>query len=310
MRRARLIVAGEQRSGTTLLTDLLNAQPLLEVGTGVLTRALRAARAMRLRPLDRLTESQRLELAGALRRGLSGSRRTTEFDAGALHTLADVVTVGLDIVRRSGPGDAMVAGSKDHEPPSTLAPLLGLGVHVIYIVRDARDVALSRAHRGETDLPRSLVAWRQSVEEALALRHRHFHLIRFETLVRDPVQTFADLAAAFDWPLDPDAVTSWRLPESRLTNSSFGVPLPTVDLRPVERWRAHQDDPIVRHACTVCAPELAALGYAAGPAISARERAQHRVTQAYFRTRRRAGKIGRGVVGAAARRFRHLTAEA
>jgi len=287
----RLLVVGEQRSGTTLLTDLLDAQPGVRITIGLLTHALRAAAAMKIGPRDPLSERQRRALTSALNRGLAQAR-LDEIAPSHARTLDALIQAAFETASEG----ASIIGSKDHEPVSSVRPLLGSGVYILYIVRDARDVALSRARRGERDTSRSTLKWRRSVREALTVHDERFCLVRFEDLARDPVATFSGISRAFDWPLDLDAVANWRLPAERRTNTSFGQEMRAVDPRPVERWRTHHDSPSVRYASTVCASELVACGYGWGPHTAVDERARHRLEQLYVRSRYEAGRRARGAL--------------
>ncbi len=289
MTPTRLVVVGEQRSGTTLLARLLDAQGGVRVGIGALSELLPLAMDRGLSMHRRLGPGDRARVADALARGLSANRLQGRVRADDFDTLAEACARALDGFR----GDAAIVGTKEHAPAASFAPIVeGLGAHLLYLVRDPRDVILSRARRGDRGLARSLARWRQSVRTALAIEHPRMFIVRYEDLARDVGETFARIADAFDWPLDPARAAAWRLPDGHGTNTSFGVELPTVDARPVERWRAFEADPWVRFAGAWCAPELRRLSYPEGPRVGGLEALAYRARGAAVALRR-AGDVKR-----------------
>lgn len=258
----RLLIIGEQRSGTTLLADLFNAQPKMHVEVGRLGRALEAARRLGVDVEEPLSPRARHVIAHAV-------EARPRLDPEAFTTVREFVCASLDQPAR---GDDRVVGSKEHGPHELMEPLLGAGLRVLYIVRDVRDVILSRFYRGDPHLDQKILTWKRSVREAGRIRHQDFHLLRYEDLVRDPRGEFERVESALRLGLRPRLAEAWSLPAGRRTNTSFGQELRTIDATPVERWRAHEDEPWVRYAASVASSELAALGYEAGPGVPFRER--------------------------------------
>ncbi|MBX3274610.1 MAG: sulfotransferase [Sandaracinaceae bacterium] len=293
MSAARLVLVGEQRSGTTLLARMLDAQPGVRVRVAALTFALRFAADRGLAPRAPLGALAREALARELTRGLAAAGVGARLAPADFATFAEAAQRAIDAIGADGSGDrARVAGSKEHAPAAMIAPLLrDAGVHVLYLVRDPRDVVRSRARRGEGELARKLVSWRESVGAALALDHPRLCVVRYEDLARDPAGAFARIEAAFGWGLDPVLAAAWRPLAGQPTNTSFGVELDAVDARPVERWREAPREPWVRFAGAYCAPELARLGYAPGPPLAAWEARSHRALGAAVAWRRRAGAL-------------------
>ncbi|MEZ4339072.1 MAG: sulfotransferase [Sandaracinaceae bacterium] len=286
-----LVVFGEQRSGTTLLTQLLNTQEGLHVEIGVLTHALLDARDRGLSMTRRLRDADRARIAAAVNVGLGATRIERRLAPEGFETLGEACARAFDAIR----GEARIAGTKEHAPHEAIRPLLDAGAHVLVIVRDPRDVILSHARRGNGALARRVVRWRSSTHHALSLAHPRIFVVRYEDLVRDVRETFVRIGEAFGWPLDPERAAAWRLPEGHPTNTSFGTAMPRVDEAPVERWRRFEDDPWVRFAGAWCAPVLRRLSYAEGPVMSRAELLRHTARGAAVALRRRAGDARRRV---------------
>lgn len=295
---SRLLVIGEPRSGTTLLADLLDAQPGVRMELGVLGQALAFARDRGGSLRAPLRASERARVAAMLGADLERTRARGRVSADALATPADALARATEALR----GDARIAGSKEHAPAAVIEALVTeAGFDVLYIVRDARDVILSRARRGEVELDRKLAGWRRSVRAALAVEHPRIFLVRYEDLVRDVRGTFARIDDALGLGLDPERAAAWRLTPPRRTNTSFGVEMHGVEAIAVERWRAHVDDPWVRFAGAYCAPELARLSYAAGPPMSRADALAYRARGAAAQLRRYVGDAKRRVQARAQR---------
>lgn len=289
--RRRFIVFGEARSGTTILTTVLGAQPGARSEVAALGEAPRMVARWGRGVTSALSPSERVAIAAALNEphALRG-RRPVEPDA--CSSLATAVPSALDALG----DDTWLVGTKSHGPDAFIRPLLEhAGVHVLYIARDPRDVIRSRARRGETHLARKLVGWRRSIATARRIHHRRFLFLRYEDLVRDLPGTFERLRLAFGWPLDLAAAQAWRRPPRQRPNTSFDDDLTRLEPGPAERWREAPDDPWVQHAQVTCAHEIATLGYAPGTSVPASVRAAAQLRDRWAATRRTAGDAVRSV---------------
>ncbi len=261
----RVLVFGEQRSGTTLLSEVLQAQP----GVAVLAR-------QQLAPL----------LYSAYRE--LGVRADQLLGARQQHVLR----------RKAGLGDSAPAQSVDavhravlqsararpdqhaahvlHGPIEAVEGLLhSPDVRCLAIVRDARDVILSRAYRGEQQLDEALLTWKATSARLRALRDQaRVEVLRFEDLIAEPERTLERVAGLLGLPTPlvlPPADGEGR---PTLQNSSFATLEHAFDASAVERWRAHADNRAVRYAQWLCERQLRAFGYAIDPELqpSPRER--------------------------------------
>jgi len=289
--RRRFIVFGEARSGTTILTTLLGAQPGARAQPALVGGALRMVKRWGRGVTSALSPAERVAVAGALNEALArGGREPLEPDA--CSTLAAAVEAALDALD----DDAWLVGTKCHGPDALIEPLLDhADLHVLYLARDPRDVIRSRARRGETHLARKLVGWRRSIAIARRIHHRRFLFVRYEDLVRDLRGTFARVGLAFGWPLDPAAAEAWRRPAGQRPNTSFDDDLTRLDPAPAERWRGAPDDPWVQHAQVTCAHEIARLGYAPGPPVPPSVRAAAHLRDRWATLRRTAGDATRSL---------------
>jgi hypothetical protein len=260
--RLRLVLFGEQRSGTSLLASLLDAQPGVRVAGGYLGAMMHCAyRELQLRPRDRLEPRQRHVLWQRIRASekQSGSRAPSAMPA-EVTTLDELHAYSLGLVADAR--DAIV-GHKIHGPIEALPALLELAdVRCVYLIRDARDVLLSRAHRGESALDEPAASWSQSA--ALAREHRReprLFVLRFEDLIADPDSVMHRLGGWLGVSLASSNLLLADDGRPVLQNSSFGDLVTAFDRRAVERFRAHGASRIVRFAQWRCRKELSAWGY-------------------------------------------------
>ncbi len=234
-----LTVTGQRRSGTTLLANLLDAQPGAVVRRDFLGIA-RFPRGAGHPPLDApLDADQRASVLTTFRRQ---NRRlelppagVAALDAlalpvdGAAWSLADLyrhVLTGL-----AGP-DHVVAGHKTTGAERVVEALLDAvpAAHVAYMVRDPRDVVVSGATRfPDEPLTRLIDVWRRGVATMQDLTRRRPDLasriwwVRYDDLVADPTGALAALAAGVGLGAVavPDELSDYG--SSWANNSSFGL---------------------------------------------------------------------------------------
>ncbi|MDD9938801.1 MAG: sulfotransferase domain-containing protein [Myxococcales bacterium] len=261
----RVLVFGEQRSGTTLLSEVLQAQP------GVVVLA-RQQLAPMLYSAFRELGLRADQLLGARQQHVL--RRKAGLPEGVQ---ADTV----DGVHRAVLADARAHSDQHaahvlHGPIEAVEGLLqSPDVRCLALVRDARDVILSRAYRGEQRLDEALLAWKATSARLHALRdHARLEVLRFEDLITEPDRELGRVAALLELasPLALPAADAEGRPT--LQNSSFALLERAFDPSAVERWRAHMDNRAVRYAQWLCERELRAWGYAIDPELqpSPRER--------------------------------------
>lgn len=289
----RLVLFGEQRSGTSLLVDLLNTQPGVVMRTGLLTRGLQSLYEHGARDSTRpLPAKLARPTRATLEKASIQMGHPALIEARTPVTMADLVCAALD-----GSGRAArptVVGSKEHAPTELSAGLLrDRRLHVALIVRDARDVILSRARRGDRALDSKALMWRRTARVALALDHPRSTVIRYEALATHPARALRPLMASLELELNEVALERWQLPRGHRTNTMFDDEMPRVSSIPVERWREFASAPPVRAAGWICRRELAGLGYADGPPLEAFERRRMRVREAAAQARYRLGSAWR-----------------
>ena len=258
----RLLLFGEQRTGTSLLQALLGAHPQIDVLPPDFDLNM-AVNVFGLRPRQTLTRRQGHVLWQRMKRSLE--KRLPD-DMPHDLTCYDALLsyrMGLRV-----PG-AQVACMKFHGPFAAVPDLLESDdVFCLFIVRDVRDVLLSRAFRGEQQLDEWAVQWRESSARMRALAdHPRVLSIRFEDLVAAPG---LEARRIFSWlgvPLQEapfPALDAEGRPQ--LQNSSFGA-LNAFDQRAVARYREHRGSPLVRYAQWLCRAELQHWRYAIEPEL-------------------------------------------
>lgn len=115
-------------------------------------------------------------------------------------------------------------------------------LHVIYMLRDPREVIVSRHGSDPERYWTNLRAWRESVAAASAyIGHPRLHVVRYETLVRDPDAVQRALSTAI--PCLRIARPFSRFHEvAKLRNSQWGAAMGQIrglDSDPMPSWRNH-----------------------------------------------------------------------
>lgn len=229
-----LFVTGTQRSGTTLLDRLLDAQPAISLLSQpfpfLFTEVKRAFLGGEVAyPLGHLflesryspedfaeflrnwrTSPNELEAIFARMEHYSGqyTRFTAERrrDAFSRITTRDDFAAVVSILDRAlTTKDAQWFGSKETICEEYVPPLLDRGFYCAIILRDPRDVLASLNHGRGQDYGGALKPtlfnvrnWRKSVAIALAMNdHPRFRVLRYEDLVADPARALEHLSAAF-----------------------------------------------------------------------------------------------------------------
>jgi len=263
--RLRLVLFGEQRSGTTLLSTMLDAQPLVRVESGYLAGMMHSAfRELGISPSAPLSSRQRRVLWQRI--VLEEAHRGVALPPAMPSALCTFDALHASMLERIARPEHVVIGHKVHGPIEALPRLLELpDVHCVFLIRDVRDMLLSRAHRGEHGLDEKAALWSKSA--ALVRRyaqHPRVLIVRFEDFVRSAEAELARigdlLGVAMHVPEAPGAPGA----PPELQNSSFGTLTAQLDTSTLERFRScagKQDESIVRFGQWRCRGELGAYGY-------------------------------------------------
>lgn len=251
----RLLLIGEQRSGTTLLLQLIDAQPGCAARPGLTTALFATAVRLGVTPGARLSAAQAAALGQVARRVVPALGPGVE----SAPTLDDLYAA---VLAAAMPGVELRA-HKEHDPIGYVPALVdGTDARVIYLVRDVRDVMLSRRGRGDGRLHERIAEWAASWRIVRPLRdHPRVRVLRYEDLVGDPAAALAPVEAMLGRQLVSDPARLRELHPEWLRNSSFEAELLPLDRAPLWRWKAQRDDPLVRAAGWLCRAELGELGY-------------------------------------------------
>jgi hypothetical protein len=261
----RLLLFGEQRTGTSLLQALLQAHPQIDVlppdfdlGMAVNVFGLRPRQPMKPRQAHVLWQRMKSAIK-------NGPQRLPDQIPEHVKCFDELLRYRMSL---HAPG-AEVACMKFHGPFAAVDPLLASDdVFCLHIVRDVRDVLLSRAYRGEQQLDAWALQWRDSSARMRGLAgHPRVLSVRFEDLVeahaRESTRIFAWLALPHTNVPAPALDAEGR---PRLQNSSFGE-LAAFDRHAVARYRQHQALPLMRYAQWLCRAELQRWDYPIEPSL-------------------------------------------
>lgn len=294
--RKHVFVSGFARSGTTLLCNLLNAQPRFTVWSELMPAPL--GTAQNVGGLKKaLSRTERNRALAWHKLSLHGTPLTTRIGPDDFHTVGDFYRLAIDELGRDG--DLVVghklAGYGPHTP--VFEHILGeTDVLCIFALRDVRDVVLSQANLvlGAAIDPDS---WRIAARRLRELQgHPRLAVVRYEDLVRDPARALEPVERLLGIPLVTDLRELARNGKPWRDNSSFHDVEKLFDRRPVERWREHTHDPVVRFAAWWCADELERWGHAPFPeSFSWRERARFARATAVRRALHAARPLGEAV---------------
>lgn len=277
----RLIVTGQMRSGTTMLSSFLNSQKGITVFPDVLRVATAALNTFGTtsKPDQELTENQQKQLFNnfaklvKLKRERPVNHIGQELESDLIHRLtakntrptftseADLYRVLLEMLAIDGGIElGTILGTKATQSEVLAHTLAESGMKAIIILRDPRAVYLSqvmrvqkdRSFRVNTDLFNFIEGWRHAFKvwaepgRAMALRYEDF-LVNDDTLDR--------LGDYLGYSLD-------RNVKIVSANSSFGDK--STGRRRVEaldRWREYGDPKTMAQIAEKLQLEMARAGY-------------------------------------------------
>lgn len=188
-------------------------------------------------------------------------------------TFLDVCDQLLEAVSKIFPNaDAQYVGSKEVLIEEYIPYLLDHGYRVVLSVRDPRAMIASlnfgqRDNKTGADRPIlfSLRAWRKSVAFLLAHEdHENFCWLRYEDLVTNPKETMRRVTSRLGLEALPETVFCGGLRDQYGVpwggNSSFGD-ITSIGTSSLTRYRETLPDSVRSYIETVCAPEMACIGY-------------------------------------------------
>ena len=271
----RIIVTGQMRTGTTLLANVLTAQPHIRV----VADFLHIERLKNEAGVDSLNDPLTLEQKkNVIARfvgtpGSDGVEAITDATGAELRFDTDparfetLLEFYLDILEqtRSSPDD--VVGHKTTCAEPVLEELLrAVGdLKCVYMIRDPRDVALSNARTNAQPPPLVFENWTQGLNSARRIQGDQgladrLAIVRYDDLVTRPEATLDTLARflGIDDLVVPSGVT-WH-GTSFVANSSFGDVKKLFDPVGSGRWKT-MDTRIGLLAEVLIARDMRRAGY-------------------------------------------------
>ena len=252
-----LFLIGAPRSGTTILTRLLNAhRQILLTNESAVFLQLNAI----------IAKSQ----VGS-RSGILFGKAYHELWAAHLHSQVKALVEPFygQIAQREGKEQLRYWGEK-HPHLNSCLPLvteLYPQATYIYAVRDPRDAACSMAEMGGVPISRAVDNWMRFADayEAFVakLPEERLRVVRYEDLVRDYEVVLTDLLRSLGLALDEYARTYLAQHSSRDSHKPGAQDIVDFQAKSVDRWRREMTKEEQAHAERRCVPYLAAHGYEA-----------------------------------------------
>jgi hypothetical protein len=123
--------------------------------------------------------------------------------------------------------------------------------HFIHVIRDGRDVVLSRARKSRRPKPVGLAArrWKRRVIATRTRSHsiRHYTEVRFEDLIADAESTLRGVCEFIELPFDPAMLAYHERAAERLTEIDRDLPArrgrPELEAAPRIAAHAHAFEP-------------------------------------------------------------------
>lgn len=268
-RRPPVFLVGMPRSGTKLLRDLLNRHPLVgipEAETEVLPdwAARWPSFGNLARPEVWLSFVRQVE--GSAYFVYLREERGIKVDAVSWRAACpDLSMAGVfeGLCRlHGGAPDEGIWGDKS---PGYLRHIdllwrLWPDAHIVHLVRDPRDQALSAAKAWGKDIVRGAARWADSVDQAerwLSARPQQAHLLRYEDLISDPAASLRRLCLFLDIPFVDD-LTHLSRPSENL-GATAGETRVVADN--AEKWRDEMPAATCQRIEALCADGLRRYGY-------------------------------------------------
>lgn len=276
--RAPLFVVGAPRSGTTLVYHLLLSSdvfPVYVAESKILSCRRRygplTSAARRERFLEDFVRSRQFARSGLV----AGEFR--ELAESGCRRYVDVLRLFMDEMARSQAVDRWAEKTPDH---ARYLDVLGREFETarfIHVVRDGRDVALSRRKLGWTysyggssllQLIDGSARWAYLVEMAQVAGKRlgrRYMEIRYEDVVKDLEDALTRLSEFADIPLTVSRVRESDIGSLSRANTAFRDDMSRVSADPVFRWKRRMSEREVSALEAAVGDTLDALGYETSP---------------------------------------------
>lgn len=285
----RVILAGMPRSGTTLVATLLAGQRGVQFLTDYFPAFLEAQRRLSKSWDAALQLPERRIALALIRDQFLRVRHPVLVKPEAFTTLDELHRAVL--AELAAAGERWV-GHKLLLPPAELRRTLErTDLYCLLLLRDPRDAALSFFHRTGGGVELYARTWRDTARLCKELAgHPRLLSLRFEDLLAEPHATLQRLGTWLGIDIDPEigqlhfqrsrahGSTEWR------ENSAFQDVKGRFDRKPLGRWRAQAESPIVRYTAWVTRRELEPWGYEPAPCGSRREQLRFSCLQALERS--------------------------
>ncbi len=258
-----IFIMGCQRSGTTLLTRLLDSHPRIAIFPGCHYYVLFGPHRHFYGDLKKSSNLIHLikDLRTATRmQGVKPPSVDEFLDALVSPTFAGVLATSLRLFAQQQ--GKVRSGDKTPEHYFHLAEIMEdfPKSPVVFIIRDPRDAILSIQKGMGTSLDGSVYAWNQAFL-SYQRASRPVHLVRYESLVREPAETLAAVCASFGETYEPEMLNFFEQTPDRYHSMPHHRKLfQKIDSQSIGRFQEMPQDMIARIEAG-CASGMEAMGY-------------------------------------------------
>ncbi|ACL70450.1 sulfotransferase [Halothermothrix orenii] len=264
----KLLITGRTRSGTTFLTNFLNAQEEITLFSDIfhVVAGKFLSQPVQTKVINyhkKLTSKEKDIYLHYIKVGLEMLGDKTNYKLQVkpeeFTTAKELYELLLDSIHK--PGDKVV-GHKVTEVEINVENILSnTDMKVLYIIRDPRDAVLSAVKKFGNSVFHAVTSWKKAIDKILKINSNKLLVIRFEDLIKKDLYLKSKLEGFLGINIDYN-INEAKSHENKsfIGNSSFSDVDKLFDLRAVERWK-NRSEFIVKYIYMETLDYIQKLGY-------------------------------------------------
>lgn len=244
----KVLITGRTRSGTTFLTNFLNAQEYITMYSDIfhVVAGKILGNPVRIQVIDYhkpLSVEEKKWYLSLIELGLRMLGDKTDYvlkvkpaDFNTAKELYDLLLASIIHA------DDRVVGHKVTEVEGNITNILqNTDLKVIYIVRDPRDVIPSQMKKFGASVFSGIQLWKKAVQSILEINSDKILIIKFEDLINKDEKLRQRLEEFLSVPITYEIKTAVHHKQDFVANSSFSDVDRLFDTRAVNRWKNKKD---------------------------------------------------------------------